>query len=104
MALVLSGITTANTPPKNAHAASHASMALAVVSGRHGHTKRWREYTAVKIQARKRRRRPLASGSRVPIQPVSSCSSSPGAQSATGTVGALRPKPSSATAKRCSVA
>ena len=33
---VLSGMTTAKTPPKKAQAASHASMALFVVSSKHG--------------------------------------------------------------------
>jgi len=33
---VLSGIRTLKTPPKNAHAASHASMARAVVSSNVG--------------------------------------------------------------------
>jgi hypothetical protein len=33
---VLSGITTAKTPAKNAQAASRASIALAVVSPKHG--------------------------------------------------------------------
>jgi hypothetical protein len=34
--LVLSGMTTANTPPNKAHAASHASIAVFVVSAKHG--------------------------------------------------------------------
>lgn len=40
IAFVLSGSSTAKTPPKNVHAASHASIASAVVSRSHGHTKR----------------------------------------------------------------
>jgi hypothetical protein len=46
---------TAKIPPKKAQAASHASMARAVVSSKVGYTKRWRERTAVKIQARRER-------------------------------------------------
>ena len=104
MVFVLSGIKIRNTPPKNFHAASHASIAVSVVSRKHGYAKRWRVATDVKIQARNRRRLPSSSGSKYPIQPVSTCSSSPGAQSRSGTVVALRPNSSSSTAKRCSVA
>jgi hypothetical protein len=42
MAWVLSGIRTLKTPPKKAHAASHASMARAVVSSNVGYTNRSR--------------------------------------------------------------
>ncbi len=57
----LSGIITANTPPKNAHAASHPAITSSNVSRWHSHTNMCRENTAVKINARTRRRRPAAS-------------------------------------------
>ncbi len=57
----------------------------------------------MKIQARNRRRLPNTSGSRYVIQPVSTWSSSPGSQSATGIVGAPLPNPSCSSAKRRSV-
>ena len=56
IALVLSGIMTLKMPPKKSHAASHASIARAVVSSNVGYTNRHRDRTAVKIHARKRRR------------------------------------------------
>ena len=39
---MLSGITTANTPPKNSHAASNPAITLSVVWVKVSHTKQWR--------------------------------------------------------------
>src|SRR5712692_9221139 len=104
IALVLSGIRTLKRPSKNSHAASHASIARAVVSSKVGYTKRYRERTAVKIHARKRRRLRASNGSvSQPTQPVSTCTSWPGSPSSTGIVVAVRPNCSSRTAKRCRV-
>ncbi len=43
MALRLSGITVANTPVKNRHAASKPSITASVVWAKVSHTKQWRE-------------------------------------------------------------
>jgi hypothetical protein len=65
------------------------------------HTKQWREYTAVKINAQHTRRRPVVESKIRPILPKSTCNSAPGSPSATGTVDrrrADRPTPSSSRA------
>ncbi len=51
-----------NTPPKNAHAASHPAITASKVCENDSHTNMCREYTAVKINAWTVRRRP-ATGS-----------------------------------------
>ena len=49
MADMLSGITVANTPPKNAHAASKPAITASVVWEKLTHTKQCRLKQAVKI-------------------------------------------------------
>ena len=57
---MLSGINVANTPPKNAHAASHPAITASVVCRCVSHTKQCRLKHAVKINACTTRLRPVA--------------------------------------------
>jgi len=86
IAEVLSGITTENTPPKNAHACSKPAISSSVVSPWVGQTNRCRENTATSTSARTSRRRPACGSGISPSLPKSACSSRPGSPSATGTV------------------
>ncbi len=55
-----SGMSTLNTPPKNAHAASQPAITASRVWAKVSHTNMCREHTAVKINAWTVRRRPEA--------------------------------------------
>jgi hypothetical protein len=57
---MLSGISTAKIPLKNAHAASQPAITAAVVWVKLSHTKQCREKHAVKINAWATRRRPVS--------------------------------------------
>jgi hypothetical protein len=72
IALVLSGTSTPNTPPKNRHAASHPAMIAPRVWENDSHTNMCRENTAVKISAWTTRRRPAAESASSPIRAKSS--------------------------------
>jgi hypothetical protein len=84
--LMLSGIRTLKTPPKNLHAASQPSMTAANVWENVNHTNMGREYTAVKINACTTRRRPQPESNSMPIRAKSIWHSTPGSPSTTGTV------------------
>ena len=58
IAEALSGMSTAKTPPKNRHAASHPATTASRVWAKVSHTNMCRENTAVKISACTARRRP----------------------------------------------
>lgn len=58
IALQLSGITTRNTPPKNAQAASKPSITAGSAWEKVGHTNMWRENDAVNTRAWQTRLRP----------------------------------------------
>src|SRR5262249_43366567 len=83
---MLSGITTANTPPKKRHAASQPSITASVAWRNVKHTKQCRVNTAAKINAQHTRRRPLPGSGTRPIRPKSIWHSEPGSPSATRTV------------------
>ena len=83
---MLSGIATANTPPKNNQAASHPAITTSVVCVNDMNTNVCREYTAVNTNAHTRRRRPDTESTIKPSSPKSICNSRPGTPSATGTV------------------
>lgn len=97
-------MTTWKTPPKNAQAVSQPSITAAVVWANVGHTKQYRDRHAVKIRAWQTRRRPVPGSGINPIRPKSTCTSRPGAPSATRTVTA-RPRrgPHSSATNRSSV-
>jgi hypothetical protein len=63
---MLSGLSSANVPPKFAQAASHPAITADRVWVKLNHTNRCREYTAVKINAWATRRRPVTGS---PIRP-----------------------------------
>ncbi len=96
---MLSGMTTLNTPPKNAHAASHPAITVAVVCVKLSHTKVCLEYTAVKINAWHTRRRPVSGSGIKPIFPKSIWTSTPGSPSATRTVVPLAERPTPSTSR-----
>ena len=66
--VILSGISTLNTPPKNRHAASQPAMIASSVWENVNHTNMCREYTAVKISACTTRRRPESVSKIIPIR------------------------------------
>ena len=103
MALQLSGMTTRKTPPKKAQASSNPSITASRVWRKVSQTNVWRLYAAVNTRPYTKRRWPTAGSGRSPRRPKSTCSSSPGFPSATRTVGARRPKPSSSAQNRWSV-
>ena len=94
---------TLNTPPKNPHAASHPAITAASVCENVNHTNMCREYTAVRISAWTLRRRPDSASSRYPMNPKSTCNSTPGTPSATRTVDFAGRYPHRSVANRCNV-
>ena len=99
-----SGTSTLNMPRKNTHAASQPAITAAVVCENVKNTKQYRDTTAVNTSACTFRRR--SPSLIIPRKPKSSCTSSPGSQSATGTVTACRDDeeyPHSPAANRASV-
>jgi len=60
--LILSGTTTAKTPPKNVQAASHPAMTSSSVSENVRYTNMYREKQAVNTSACSLRRRPSPAG------------------------------------------
>lgn len=88
MVFMLSGITTANTPSKNAHAAPNPAITAPSAWECDNHTKQCRENTDVNNNAHTVRRRPLSTSTTKPTLAQSTWSSAPGSQSANGTVDA----------------
>ena len=75
--LMLSGMSTANTPPKNSHARSQPSITVASVCWKDNQTNMCRDTTAVKINAWTARRRPAGGSHISPSRPRSSWHSTP---------------------------
>jgi len=66
MVFMLSGITTANTPPKNAHAASNPAITASSAWECDNHTKQCRLNTDVNNNAHTLRRRPVSNSTMNP--------------------------------------